>query len=248
MDGSAAPAASAGAATSPAPLRHLTLRVEHDCPLAELSRELPGVDIQAWSTHRLEVVEVRCTAALWPKVEAAALRLLKPLRVLRTADGGLLVWEPLVREERSVSRILEAHRLIWLQPMRVRGGWEHYDAIGVGDGDSQERAALHALAAVGTTQVVRRRPVAAHDLVASLFLSLRPVLDAPTDKQAEALLAAAQSGYYRSPREATTAEVAQKMGLGRSAFEERLRGGENRLLAALAPALEAARAETGKTP
>ncbi|MEA3202959.1 MAG: hypothetical protein QOI63_625 [Thermoplasmata archaeon] len=246
MDG-AASASSATSAASSAPLRHLTLRVEHDCPLAELSRELPGVDIQAWSTHRLEVVELRCSAALWPKVEVAALRLLKPLRVLRTADGGLLVWEPLVREERSVSRILEAHRLIWLQPMRVRSGWEHYDAIGLGEGDAHERAALHALAAVGTTQVVRRRPVAAHDLVAALFLSLRPVLEAPTDKQVQALLAAAQAGYYKSPREATTAEVAAKMGLGRSAFEERLRGGENRLLAALAPALEAARADIGKS-
>jgi predicted DNA binding protein len=228
------------------PLRHLTLRVEHDCPLAQLSRELPGADIQAWSTHRLEVVEVRCSAAVWPKVEAAALRLLQPLRVLPTADGGLLVWEPKVKEEGSVSRILEAHRLIWLQPMRVRGGWEHYDAIGVGEGDAQEKQALHALAAVGATQVVRRRTVTAHDLVASLFLSLRPVLEAPTDKQAEALLAAAQAGYYKSPRGATTAEVAQGMGLGRSAFEERLRGGENRLLQALVPALEQARAEAGK--
>ncbi|HUR62165.1 MAG TPA: helix-turn-helix domain-containing protein [Candidatus Thermoplasmatota archaeon] len=229
-----------------APLRHLTLRVEHDCPLAELSRELPGADIQAWSTHRLEVVEVRCTPALWPKVEAAARRLLQPLRVLPTADGGLLVWEPRVKEEGSVSRILEAHRLIWLQPMRVRGGWEHYDAIGVGEGDTQERQALQALAAVGATQVVRRRTVTAHDLVASLFLSLRPVLEAPTDKQAEALLAAAAAGYYKSPRGATTAEVAEGMGLGRSAFEERLRGGENRLLQALVPALEQARAEAGK--
>lgn len=228
------------------PLRHLTLRVEHDCPLAQLSREVPGTDIQAWSAHRLEVVEVRCTPALWPRVEEAARRLLKPLRVLRTADGGLLVWEPQVREERSISRILEAHRLIWLQPMRVRGGWEHYDVISVGEGDPQEKAALLALTAVGTPQVVRRRPVTAHDLVASLFLSLRPVLDAPTDKQAAALLAAAEAGYYKSPREATTAEVAAMMGLGRSAFEERLRGGENRLLAALVPALEAARTENGK--
>ncbi len=71
----------------PSPLRHLTLRVEHDCPLAQLSRELPGADFQAWSAHRLEVVEVRCTPALWPKVEAAALHLLHPLRILRTADG-----------------------------------------------------------------------------------------------------------------------------------------------------------------
>ncbi|MCA1811565.1 MAG: helix-turn-helix domain-containing protein [Halobacteriales archaeon] len=231
---------------SEAPLRHLTLRVEHDCPLAQLSRDVPGTDIQAWSSHRLEVVEVRCAPALWPKVESAARRLLRPLRTLRTADGGLLVWEPDVREERSISRILEAHRLIWLQPMRVRGGWEHYDVIAVGEGDGHERAALHALAAVGTPQVVRRRAVTAHDLVASLFLSLRPVLDAPTDKQAAALLAAAESGYYRSPREVTTAEVATKMGLGRSAFEERLRGGENRLLAALVPALEAARTEPAK--
>jgi predicted DNA binding protein len=64
------------------------------------------------------------------------------------------------------------------------------------------------------------------------------VLDAPTDKQAEALVAAGKAGYYRSPREATTAEVAAGMELGRSAFEERLRGAENRVLSALLPLLE----------
>ncbi len=125
--------------------------------------------------------------------------------------------------------------------MRVAGGWESYDAIAFGPGKEPEQAALVALARKWPTQVLRRRSVGPSDLLASLFQSLRPVLEAPTDKQAEALAAAARAGYYRSPRGATTAEVAADMGLGRSAFEERLRGAENRVLSAVAAAIEAHR-------
>ena len=90
----------------------------------------------------------------------------------------------------------------------------------------------------GPTRVVQRRTIGPEELSASLFLSLRPVLEAPTDKQSEALVAAGRHGYYQTPRGSTTAEVAAELGLGRSAFEERLRGGENRVLAALLPLLE----------
>ncbi len=221
------------------PLRQVTFRVNHDCPMAALSRDVPGAEFHCWSGHRLEVVEVRCAPALWPDVARAAKRHLSPERILRVAEGGILVWEPerlRAHPESSISRTLEAHHVLWLQPMRVQGGWERYDAIAFVPGG--EQAALAALSKSWPTQVVRRREVGAKDILAALFLSLRPALDAPTEKQAEALVTAGEAGYYRSPRGATTAQVARRLGIGRSAFEERLRGGENRLLGAVLPALE----------
>ncbi|HLF16967.1 MAG TPA: helix-turn-helix domain-containing protein [Candidatus Thermoplasmatota archaeon] len=218
------------------PLRQVTFRVEHDCPLARLSRECPGTPFRAWSAHRHEVVEVSSGPERWRRALPIAERLLKPERTIPLADGGLIVWEPHVPPERSLSRVLESHQLLWLQPTRVEDGWEHYDAVAFGPRAPEE--ALKALAAKWPTQVVRRREVGPDALLASLFQSLRPLLEAPTDKQAEALVAAWRAGYYGSPRNATTAEVAKRMGLGRSAFEERLRGGENHLLGSLAPVLE----------
>ncbi len=224
-------------------LRQVTLRVEHDCPLARLSRECPTVEFRAWSAHRHEVVEVRVPPERWGVVRERTEEFLRPERVLPAADGGLFVWEPKVEPERSLSRTLEAHGLLWLQPTRVQDGWEHYDAIAfLGKGPEE---ALKALSARWPTQVARRRAVGPDDLLASLFQSLRPVLEAPTEKQAEALVSAWREGYYASPRGATTAEVAKTLGLGRSAFEERLRGGENRILQALAPLLEHQRLRHG---
>jgi predicted DNA binding protein len=220
------------------PLRHVTFRVRHDCPMARLSREVPDARLTAWSGHNVEVVEAACAKALWPHVVEAARRHLDVQRVFPSPAGGLIVAEVHVPAERSISRTLEAHHCVWLQPMRIEDGWEHYDAIAFGPSAAAEQDALDALATHGPTRVVKRRSIAPEDLTASLFLSLRPVVDAPTDKQVEALVAAGRAGYYQSPRQATTAEVAAGMGLGRSAFEERLRGAENRLLNALLPLLE----------
>jgi predicted DNA binding protein len=225
------------------PLRKVTLRVEHDCPLARLSRAVPRAAFRSWSGHSLEVVEVRCAPDVWPDVEENAARLLDPLRVLPLGGGGVLVWEPHVEAERSLSRVLEANQVVWMQPVRVEAGWEHYDAIAVGagrgkaSGKAPEQAAISELARRWPTQVARRSTVEAESMVSSLFHSLAPILDSPTPKQAEALAVAAREGYYRSPRSATTAQLAERMGLGRSAFEERLRGAENRILGVIGPIL-----------
>ncbi len=214
-------------------IRQVTFRVEHDCPVARLSRDVDG-ELLAWSGHRFEVVAFRGRATAWPGFAAAAKKHLKPARLVQTPDGGFAVWHPAADPNASISRIIERHDMMWQQPLRISGGWEHYDAISFGAG---EQAALDALRAQHPTQVARRRSLRPEEVTAAFFLSLQPALQAPTAKQAEALLAAHEAGYYESPRGATTAQVASRLGIGRSAFEERLRGGENRLMAEILPAL-----------
>lgn len=215
-------------------VRSLTFRVQHDCPLAALSREV--AELRVWSGHRLEVVAVACKDRDEGRQSLEAH--LRPEAVLPTAEGWLALWRPKVDAKSSISRILEAHGLMWQQPLRVVGGWEHYDALAFGDG---EQAALDALRREHPTQVVRRQTVGVEDVTANLFQSLAPVLEAPTDKQAEALVRAHRAGYYQSPRACTTADVAAHLGITRSSLEERLRGGENKLMQHLGPALGLAR-------
>ncbi len=215
-----------------AALRRVVFRVEHDCPLARLSRGFPRVELNVWSGHRVEFVAVR--GVMGDALADAIQEHLNPVRVLPLPEGALVVWRPPVDPKTSLSRRLEEADLLWLQPLRVRAGWEEFDAIAFGPGG--EQAALDQLRRDHPTQVVRRDDMAGHE-AAALYLSLLPVLEAPTDRQAEALAAAWAAGYYESPRKTTTAQLAAAMGIGRSAFEERLRGGENRVMGAVLPAL-----------
>lgn len=220
-------------------LQRLTFRVRHDCPLAEASRAVAGVEFEVWSGHRFELVSARAPAMRQAAVREAWAEHLRPERVIAFHDGIMAVWRPHVKAKASISRRLERHGLLWMQPLRVRDGWENFDVFAFDEAGA--RAAIAELRDETAVRLVRRETVGPDAIAASLFVSLHGALEAPTDKQAQALLAAHDAGYYTSPRGATTAEVARGMGLGRSAFEERLRGAENRLMADLAPALRQAR-------
>lgn len=219
-------------------VQHLTFRVKHDCPLARLSREL-SEPILVWSGHRLEVVVVPNGRRLAKDVAVLIESHLRPERMDATAEGWTVVWRPPVDPKSSISRILEAHGIMWQQPLRVHGGWEHYDGLSF---QGAEQAALDALRKDHPTQVVRRQDALVEDATANLFLSLGPALEAPTQKQCDALVAAWQLGYYQSPRGCTTADVAASIGITRSSFEERLRGAENRVMAQVAPSMALRRA------
>ncbi len=75
------------------PLRHVAFRVEHDCPMADLSRAVPQAAFTAWGGHNVEVVEVRAARAVWDEVVAAAPRFLNVVRTFATPEGGVLVAE-----------------------------------------------------------------------------------------------------------------------------------------------------------
>ncbi|WP_276299400.1 helix-turn-helix domain-containing protein [Halorussus lipolyticus] len=66
------------------------------------------------------------------------------------------------------------------------------------------------------------------------LLTLDSALPDLSPRQHEALLTAVEMGYYRIPRDATTAEVAGKLGVERRTFEEHLRRAENKVVAGLA--------------
>jgi len=59
-----------------------------------------------------------------------------------------------------------------------------------------------------------------------------------TQKQVDALLKAHRHGYYTSPRQITTENIAHAVGVARSTYEEHLRKAENRIMEALVPYLQ----------
>ena len=65
------------------------------------------------------------------------------------------------------------------------------------------------------------------------LLTLDSALPDLSPRQREVLRTAAEMGYYRIPRDTTTAEVADVVGVERRTLEEHLRRAENKLLTAL---------------
>ena len=61
------------------------------------------------------------------------------------------------------------------------------------------------------------------------------LLPSLTRRQGQAILAALDTGYYDAPRKVTTLDVARKLGIARSTFEEHLKAAESQLVHALAP-------------
>jgi predicted DNA binding protein len=65
------------------------------------------------------------------------------------------------------------------------------------------------------------------------MLSLDRVMPSLSERQEEAVVLAWESGYYEIPRGATTAELAEHMGIDRRTLEEHLRLAEHKLVGTL---------------
>jgi len=70
------------------------------------------------------------------------------------------------------------------------------------------------------------------------LLSSGLLLPSLTRRQGQAVLAALEAGYYDAPRRVTTTDVARKMSIARSTFEEHLKAAESQLVRALAPVVQ----------
>src|SRR2546422_1120801 len=89
----------------------------------------------------------------------------------------------------------------------------------------------------GARLVSKRRPILARgDRVAYSSPLFLPKL---TEKQARALLAAYEAGYYEFPRNATTEQVSLSLGIARSTFEQHLNRAEHHVVRAMLPMVRA---------
>src|SRR3989449_6478873 len=89
----------------------------------------------------------------------------------------------------------------------------------------------------GARLVSKRRPIPRRgDRVA---YSSPLFLHKLTEKQARALLAAYEAGYYEFPRRATTEQVSLSLGIARSTFEQHLNRAEHHVVRAMLPMVRA---------
>lgn len=84
--------------------------------------------------------------------------------------------------------------------------------------DAGASVRLHRITEVGGDQVSRRLEIETHSI---------------TDKQREAIETAIEAGYYETPRRADLSELAEELGVSRSAVSQRLTAVESKLVVEL---------------
>jgi len=87
-------------------------------------------------------------------------------------------------------------------------------------------------------EVISRRTNKEGSVREGLLISTASLFGELTDRQLQALVLAVENGYYRVPKKITTEEIAEKLGVPRTTYEEHLRKAESKLLSSVAPYMQ----------
>lgn len=197
-------------------------------PLQELTERRPGLAIDAYPLGRLLLL--RCFGdssgiERSPELGQSGRTILYHTRSTGEdtflLDGGKA-------EEIAITSLEEQNAHI-VPPIR----WQRGEALItlVLEAGTDPRAILDRFP--GARLVSKRRPSGPRSARASLSSPL--FLPNLTEKQARALEAAFDAGYYQFPRNATTEEVSASLGIARSTFEQHLNRAEHHVIRAMLP-------------
>jgi len=219
----------------------VTFRAKHDCPYVHFSEKHPDVRIVEWCNLRIDVLEVECgDIEMFNRIDPDLQKLLlwKGGRILRKTFGpkNIQVITKTCRDSRissSISGVVEANSCLDIQPVTYGGGWETHKTIGFRENDYKKL--FKELENLGPVEVLSKRVHPEKSMIDTFAVSLSSVFRELTVKQAEAIAAALELGYYQVPKKITTVQLAQKQNAPRTTYEEHLRKAESKVLRALAP-------------
>ena len=120
-----------------------------------------------------------------------------------------------------------------IPPIVYFGGWEEHRVIGFGESDY--KMMFRGLKGLWPVEIVQKKVVPEKNIRDIFVFSLASVFSGLTDKQAEALVAALDHGYYEVPKKTTTEEISHKCGVPRTSYEEHVRKAEGKIFRSMAP-------------
>src|SRR5947208_9693159 len=195
-------------------------------PLQEVTERRPGLAIDAYPLGRLLLL--RCFGDVDGIDAASEINGSggKVLHMTRTGDEVTLLLDGSGREEEIIAALADQSAHL-IPPIR----WQR--EIGRASLVLEDRADPDALLEQfpGARLVSKRRPSPTRGTVGSYSSPL--ALPKLTEKQALALLAAYEAGYYEFPRKATTEQVSVSVGIARSTFEQHLNRAEHHVVRAM---------------
>src|SRR5438309_677392 len=232
-----------GAATEAEPgerttTTHVTFATRPPGPLQDLTLRRPGLAIDAYPLGGLLLL--RCVGNASgiessPELRGSGRKILYEARsgeeLTLLLDGG--------KDEEETIASLAAQNAHVVSPIRWQRG-EALITLVLEDG-TDPRALLERFP--DARLVSKRRPAGRHGARSSLSSPL--FLPKLTEKQARALLAAFEAGYYEFPRNVTTEDVSLSLGIARSTFEQHLNRAEHHVIRAMLPLV---RMRSGRPP
>ena len=123
--------------------------------------------------------------------------------------------------------------ILW--PAVYRDGWEHYSILA--PTEARLRALVRRLERYGATELRAAADVPAEAVGATVAVA--DLASGFTKRQLDAVLLAVSEGYYEVPRKVEARDLAARVGIGRSTFEEHLRKGEQQVMQRFAALLSA---------
>lgn len=147
-------------------------------------------------------------------------------------DGWLVTRCPCQDEPEVTPRIRAAGCTI-VYPVIDRDGHEHFTVLA--PSRDRLRVMVERIEEVGEVELERVADVPGNTLDVSVSLS--SITNRLTQRQVEALVAAIHAGYYETPRRLTAEQLAERMELARSTFQEHLRKAERAVMEGFAQLL-----------
>lgn len=219
---------------------YLSLRLEHDLPFSNVSRDFPEVEISRWCNREVDILEVesrgrdgidRFEAGLRDMVKGLSARL---IHVHRYSEGAL---EAVVKcrcaSSNSSIAVVEASSCIPVMPVTYAGGIEHLRLFAFTKED--QRAAIENLGEIAKVTVEGRGQMEQHSARPAMTVSIDDILGKLTRRQLFALVGAIEMGYYSMPKRIKLEQVAAELAMPRSTFEEHLRKAEVKVMQTIRP-------------
>ncbi len=197
-----------------------------ESPFSEIDERHPGIRIEGTVLGRSTLLRLSGIDATPTATEVVGGRLV--VRDEGNENRTALVIDTPKQVTRMLGRIEEAG-MILLPPLVWQDGKVRLRLLALGEVDPVMVRSVVQGAILESKSSLGPREIDAELSSSGLLL---PSL---TKKQAKAVLAALESGYYESPRRVTTEDIATSLGVARSTFEEHLKAAESKIINVLAP-------------
>jgi predicted DNA binding protein len=212
-------------------MHEVTARVADDSPYA-LATAGTDATVELWCNDHRDLLHVRGPAAgVREHVEAAV----GVSDAVAHDDELLLVTADCLREhEDTIEPYVAANDCLLVPPIRYERGAKVVRVLAL---DPANLTGFYRDLTADHDVTVEAKHDRARPSRSSPLVDLDAVLPDLSPRQREALVTAFEAGYYEIPREATTEDLGEALGVDRRTAEEHLRRAENKLLGALAPKL-----------
>ncbi len=220
-------------------MNEVVFKIERQWPLVRYFEELPGAVISQWCNNgERDVYEIRVNdETLLRELERGVTSIPKLLMYHADPQDGVLivVKECDCYEPGATARLITENNCLLIPPIVYHRGWEHYKIVSfTPEGETRLYKNLEKNARL---EILSKTRIVNAGTGGGIRISILSLFSRMTNRQLSAIMTAYENGYYKSPRETTTENLAELMGVTRATYGEHMRKAENKIVSAIAPYL-----------